>query len=167
MNVYIVFITFIRILRRSRLGTFSKLLILSSYQSTTPTITVSGRMAQYLTLSTTLRSRSPENSYHGSLPEIISNPFNNYCGSAALVWILVEVEVCMVHCSLTRSGWYSLFLANRKWEKGIHCPHWHGKGLLVSTALTGREWGYGLVWGSLSIEHFPIIGDFRLVIGRS
>src|SRR6266568_1491482 len=138
MNVYIVFITFIRILRRSRLGTFSKLLILSSYQSTTPTITVSGRMAQYLTLSTTLRSRSPENSYHGSLPEIISNPFNNYCGSAALVWILVEVEVCMVHCSLTRSGWYSLFLANRKWEK-VSTAFWHGKGLLVSTALTGME----------------------------
>src|SRR6266581_7512783 len=135
MNVYIVFITF-TILIGSGLGTFSKLLILSSYQSTTPTITVSGRMAQYLTLSTTLRSRSPENSYHGSLPEIISNPFNYYCGSAALVWIMVEVEVCMVHCSLTRSDWYSLFLANRKWEKGIHCllawkgiigihcPHW-------------------------------------------
>src|SRR6266568_6438315 len=98
-------------------------------------------MAQYLTLSTTLRSRSPENSYHGSLPEIISNPFNYYCGSAALVWILVEVEVCMVHRSLTRSDWYSLFLANRKWEKGIHCPqawkgivgihcpHWQGMGM--------------------------------------
>ena len=47
----------------------------------------------------------------------------------------------MVYGSLTRSDWYSLFLANRKWEKGIHCPlagkgivgihcpHWQGKGM--------------------------------------
>ncbi len=40
----------------------------------------------------------------------------------------------MVHGSLTRSDWYSLFLANRKWEKGIHCPP-AGKGIMVSTAL--------------------------------
>ena len=50
----------------------------------------------------------------------------------------------MVHGSLTRSKRYSLFFTNRKWEKGIHCPL-AGKGVMVSTALTGRERGYGLV----------------------
>src|SRR6266568_6954445 len=44
----------------------------------------------------------------------------------------------MVHGSLTRSKRYSLFLANRKWEK-VSTALWQGKGLLVSSALTGRE----------------------------
>src|SRR6266581_8864591 len=173
MNVYIVFITF-TILIGSGLGTFSKLLILSSYQSTTPTITVSGRMAQYLTLSTTIRSRSPENSYHGSLPEIISNPFNYYCGSAALVWILVEVEVCMVHCSLTRSDWYSLFLANRKREKryplpsGMERDYWYplpslaGNGYAQSQLAKGQS----LVL-LLDIQHLPVICNVRLAGDRN
>src|SRR6266496_2451061 len=83
----------------------------------------------------------------------------------------------MVHCSLTRSDWYSLFLANRKWEKKVSTAFWHGKGLLVSTALTGRERvctvttgkGYGCcdMVLLLDIQHLPVICNVRLAGDRN
>ena len=49
----------------------------------------------------------------------------------------------MVHGSLTLSEWYSL-PTGRKWDYGIHCPHWQGEGIHCLHRQGEGEDGYSM-----------------------